>query len=197
MVIKKDFYLQNDVVQIAQDLLGTILFTRIDGKITSGIITETEAYCGSIDRASHAFPNRLTERNKVMFENGGKAYVYLIYGIHYLFNIVTNKSNKADAVLIRALEPVSGLDMMMERRKTNILNRITSGPGKLSKAMGIDKKLYGEDLTGRKIWLEYGKGDSLNKKIIKTTRIGVDYAGEDAKLPWRFYLKDNPWISKP
>ena len=132
-----------------------------------------------------------------MFEDGGKAYVYLIYGIHYLFNIVTNKSNKADAVLIRALEPVSGLDMMMERRKTNIQNRITSGPGKLSKAMGIDKKLYGEDLTGRKIWLEYGKGDSLNKKIIKTTRIGVDYAGEDAKLPWRYYLKDNPWISKP
>ena len=197
MIIKKDFYLHNDVVKIAQDLLGTILYTSIEDKITSGIIVETEAYCGSIDRASHAFPNRLTERNKVMFEDGGKAYVYLIYGIHYLFNIVTNKSNKADAVLIRALEPVSGLDMMMERRKTNILNRITSGPGKLSKAMGIDKNLYGEDLTGRKIWLEYGKGDSLNKKIIKTTRIGVDYAGEDAKLPWRFYLKDNPWISKP
>ena len=196
MIVKKDFYLQNDVVQIAQDLLGTILYTRIEGKITSGIIVETEAYCGSIDKASHAYPDQLTKRNRVMFEDGGKAYVYLIYGVHYLFNIVTNKSNKADAVLIRALEPVSGLNMMMERRKTNTPNRITSGPGILSKAMGIDKNLYGEDLTGRKVWLEYGKRDSINKKIIKTTRIGVNYAGEDAKLPWRFYLKDNPWISK-
>jgi len=196
MIVKKDFYLRNDVVQIAQDLLGTILYTRIDNEITSGIIVETEAYCGSIDKASHAYPDRLTKRNRVMFKDGGKAYVYLIYGIHYLFNIVTNKSSKADAVLIRALEPVSGLDIMMERRKTNTLKRITSGPGILSKAMGIDTSLYGEDLTGRKVWLECGNRDSINKKIIKTTRIGVDYAGEDAKLPWRFYLKDNPWISK-
>ncbi len=105
MIIKKDFYLHNDVVQIAQDLLGTILYTRIEGEITSGIIVETEAYCGSIDKASHAYPDRLTKRNRVMFKDGGKAYVYLIYGIHYLFNIVTNKSSKADAVLIRALEP--------------------------------------------------------------------------------------------
>lgn len=197
MIVKKDFYLRNDVVQIAQDLLGTILYTRIDNEITSGIIVETEAYCGSIDKASHAYPDRLTKRNRVMFKDGGKAYVYLIYGIHYLFNIVTNKSSKADAVLIRALEPTSGLDMMMERRKTNTLKRITSGPGILSKAMGIDKSLYGEDLTGRKVWLEYGNRNSINMKIIKTTRIGVDYAGEDAKLPWRFYLKDNRWISKP
>ena len=185
MIIKKDFYLHNDVVVIAQDLLGTVLYTRIEGKITSGMIVETEAYCGSIDRASHAYPNRITKRNKVMFEDGGKAYVYLIYGVHYLFNIVTNKSKNADAVLIRALEPISGLDVMMERRKTNILKRITSGPGMLSKAMGIDKNLYGEDLTGRKVWLEYGRRDSINKKIIKTTRIGVSYAAEVAKLPGR------------
>jgi DNA-3-methyladenine glycosylase len=131
-----------------------------------------------------------------MFEDGGKAYVYLIYGIHYLFNIVTNKAKKADAVLIRALEPVSGLDLMMERRQTNTIDRITSGPGMLSKAMGIEKNLYGEDLTGSTVWLEYGARNSITKTIIKTTRIGVDYAGDDAKLPWRFYLKDNPWVSK-
>jgi len=196
MIIKKDFYLRNDVAQIAQDLLGTVLYTRIEDNITSGIIVETEAYCGSIDRASHAYPNRLTKRNEVMFKAGGKAYIYLIYGIHYLFNIVTNKSNKADAVLIRALEPLSGLDSMMERRKKNTSQRITSGPGVLSKAMGIDKRLYGEDLTGGKVWLEHGQPNRKVMRIIKTERIGVDYAGEDAKLPWRFYIKDNPWISK-
>ena len=196
MIIEKDFYLHNDVVQIAQDLLGTVLYTKIKGRITSGIIVETEAYCGSIDKASHAYPDRLTKRNRVMFEDGGKAYVYLIYGIHYLFNIVTNKAKKADAVLVRALEPVSGFDLMMERRQTNTIDRITSGPGILSKAMGIEKNLYGEDLTGRTVWLEYGARNSINKNIIKTTRIGVDYAGDDAKLPWRFYLKDNPWVSK-
>ena len=196
MIIKKDFYLRNDVVQIAQDLLGAVLYTQIENKITSGIIVETEAYCGSIDRASHAYPNRLTKRNKVMFESGGKAYVYLIYGIHYLFNIVTNEVDKADAVLIRALEPVSGLDTMKERLGKSTHEKITSGPGSLSKAMGIDKSLYGEDLTGRKVWLEHSRQDLKEIKIVETTRIGVDYAGEDAELPWRFYIKENPWISK-
>lgn len=197
MIIDKEFYMRNDVVQIGQDLLGTVLCTRIDNEITSGIIVETESYCGSIDRASHAYPNKLTKRNRVMFQNGGRAYVYLIYGIHYLFNIVTNKSNIADAVLIRAIEPISGLDTMMKRRGKNSSARITSGPGILSAAMGIDKSFYGEDLTGNKVWLEYAPKDSMRTKIINTTRIGVDYAGEDAKLPWRFYIKDNPWISKP
>ena len=197
MIIEKDFYLRNDVVQIGQDLLGTVLHTRIDNKITAGIIVETEAYCGSIDRASHAYPDKLTNRNKIMFETGGKAYIYLIYGIHYLFNIVTNKSNSPDAVLIRAIEPISGMDVMMKRRGKNSIERITSGPGNLSKAMGIDKSFYGEDLTGNRVWLEYAPNIIKNMEITKTTRIGVDYAGDDAKLPWRFYVKDNPWISKP
>ena len=197
MIVEKDFYLRNDVVQIGQDLLGTVLFTKIDNKITSGIIVETEAYCGSVDRASHAFPDKLTNRNKIMFETGGKAYVYLIYGIHYLFNIVTNKSNNPDAVLIRAIEPLSGFDIMLKRRGKKSIERLTSGPGILSKAMGIDKSFYGEDLTGNRVWLEYAANNSKNMKITKTTRIGVDYAGNDAKLPWRFYIKDNPWISKP
>lgn len=197
MIIDKAFYLRNDVVQIGQELLGTVLNTRIGNKITSGTIVETEAYCGSIDRASHAYPSRLTNRNKIMFEEGGKAYVYLIYGIHYLFNIVTNQSNMADAILIRAIEPVAGLDTMMQRRRKNSMKRLTSGPGILSEAMGIDKSFYGEDLTGNRVWLEYAPENPEKIQIIKTTRIGVDYAGDDAKLPWRFYIKDNPWISKP
>lgn len=197
MVIKKDFYTRSDVVQIAQELLGAVLCTKIDDKITSGIIVETEAYCGAIDKASHAYPSKLTKRNKVMFEEGGKAYVYLIYGIHYLFNIVTNESKNADAVLIRAIEPLSGLETMIERRGKISPSRISSGPGTLSKALGIDLSVYGEDLTGKKVWLEYGKQDLKGIEIVKTKRIGVDYAGEDANLPWRFYIKDNSWISKP
>ncbi len=197
MIIDKAFYLRHDVVQIGQELLGTVLHTRIDNKITSGKIVETEAYCGSIDRASHAYPGKQTKRNKIMFEAGGRAYVYLIYGIHYLFNIVTNKSDVADAVLVRAIEPLSGKDTMMKRRGKNSMERLTSGPGILSEAMGIDKSFYGEDLTGKRVWLEYGPGNLKSSEIIKTTRIGVDYAGDDAKLPWRFYIKDNPWISKP
>lgn len=197
MIIEKEFYLRSDVVQIGQELLGAVLYTRINNKTTSGIIVETEAYCGAIDRASHAYPSNLTNRNKVMFEAGGRAYVYLIYGIHYLFNIVTNKSNIADAVLIRAIEPLSGQDTMMKRRGKNSIERITSGPGVLSKALGINKSFYGEDLTGDKVWLEYASNESESFEIVKTTRIGVDYAGDDAKLPWRFYIRDNPWISKP
>ena len=197
MIIDKAFYLRNDVVQIGQELLGTILHTRVDNKITSGIIVETEAYCGAIDRASHAYPSRLTNRNRIMFEDGGRAYVYLIYGIHYLFNIVTNKANMADAILIRAIEPVSGLDTMMHRRRKNSMERLTSGPGILSEAMGIDKSFYGEDLTGNRVWLEYAPENPEKIQIVKTTRIGVDYAGNDANLPWRFYIKNNPWISKP
>ena len=197
MIIDKAFYLRNDVVQIGQELLGTILCTKIGDEITSGVIVETEAYCGSIDQASHAYPNKLTNRNKIMFENGGRAYVYLIYGIHYLFNIVTNSSNMADAVLIRAIEPVSGVNLMMKRRGKNSMERITSGPGILTEAMGIDKRFYGEDLTGNRVWLEYASENPEKIQIVKTTRIGVDYAGNDANLPWRFYIKNNPWISKP
>ena len=113
MIIEKEFYLRNDVVQIAEDLLGKVLITKINGKLTAGKIVETEAYRGTTDRASHAYPNRKTKRNRIMFDEGGKAYVYLIYGIHYLFNIVTNKAHIPDAVLIRSIEPVTGIDTMV------------------------------------------------------------------------------------
>jgi len=196
LIVVKDFYLRNDVVQVAQDLLGMILYTRIDGILTAGKIVETEAYKGSRDRASHAYPNKMTKRNSIMFDEGGKAYVYLIYGIHYLFNIVTNKANNPDAVLIRSLEPLAGFNAMIKRRSKLTSERITSGPGALSKAMGIDLSLYAEELDGDRVWLEYAVNDHEPLKIVKTTRIGVDYAGEDAKLPWRFYYMNNPWVSK-
>jgi DNA-3-methyladenine glycosylase len=196
MMVEKSFYRSGDVVQAARDLLGKVLFTYIEGEVTAGIIVETEAYRGVTDRASHAFPGKKTNRNRIMFDEGGKAYVYLIYGIYYLFNIVTNSEDCPDAVLVRALEPVKGSDVMMDRRKKTSTHRITSGPGILSQAMGIDLRLYGADLTGEKVWLEYPKDNFKRSKIVQTKRIGVDYAGEDALLPWRFYLANNLWISK-
>lgn len=188
------FYEHKDVVRIARDLLGKTLVTLTDGKLTSGLIVETEAYSYR-ERGCHAYNNKMTERNKVMFEQGGVAYVYLCYGVHNLFNIVTNKAGKADAVLVRALQPLKGEETMLARMKTNSLKRITSGPGKLTKALGIDRKLNGASLIKSDLWIE--NGVKINKKeIVTTTRIGIDYAGEDSKLPWRFYLKDNVWVSK-
>jgi DNA-3-methyladenine glycosylase len=188
------FYQQNDVVLVARSLLGKKLVTCIEGKLTSGLIVETEAYSYR-ERGCHAFNNKMTARNKVMFESGGIAYVYLCYGVHHLFNVVTNQTGKADAVLIRALQPVQGQETMLARMNTNSVKRITSGPGKLTKAMGIDRKMNGLSLYLDNLWIEESLFVSKSE-IVATTRIGIDYAGEDARLPWRFYLKDNGWISK-
>lgn len=188
------FYQHNDIVRIARDLLGKIVVTLSDGKLTSGMIVETEAYSYR-ERGCHAFNNKMTDRNKAMFELGGVAYVYLCYGVHNLFNIVTNKAGKPEAVLVRSLQPMQGEETMLARMKTNSLKRITSGPGKLTKALGIDRKLNGASLLTSDLWIE--NGVKINKnEIVTTTRIGIDYAGEDSKLPWRFYLKDNVWVSK-
>ncbi len=195
-ILSADFYLGEDVTRIARSLLGKVLYTKHKGELTAGIIVETEAYCGAIDRASHAYPSRLTRRNSVMFGEGGHAYVYLIYGIHYLFNIVTNRKGRADAVLIRALEPIKGIDIMLARRQKKELSRITSGPGMLSKAMGIDRDLYGLSVLGGRVWVEDQGFSPGPGEIVATTRVGVDYAAEDALLPWRFYLVNNPWISE-
>jgi DNA-3-methyladenine glycosylase len=188
------FYHQNDVVLIARSLLGKKLVTISEGKLTSGLIVETEAYSYR-ERGCHAFNNKMTARNKVMFESGGIAYVYLCYGVHHLFNVVTNQTGKADAVMIRALQPVQGQETMLARMNTNSIKRITSGPGKLTKAMGIDRKMNGTSLVIDNLCIEESLSVSKSE-IVATTRIGIDYAGEDARLPWRFYLKDNGWISK-
>jgi DNA-3-methyladenine glycosylase len=192
--LPESFFKRNDVTRIAKDLLGKELFTVVDGQTTSGLIIETEAYSYR-ERGCHAFNNKLTERNEVMFEDGGLAYVYLCYGIHHLFNVVTNQKGKADAVLVRALQPIQGTVHMLARMNVNTLKRITSGPGKLTKAMGIDRKWNGASLTNSDLWIAESVKVRPNQ-IITSTRVGIDYAGEDARLPWRFYLKDNEWVSK-
>ena len=197
MKLLESFYHRSNVVKIARELIGKGLFTKINEVITGGVIVETEAYSWT-ERGCHAYGAKKTGRNAVMFEKGGHSYVYQCYGIHYLFNVVTNEADVADAVLVRAIEPIEGLDYMKARRGPSVSEyHLTSGPGKLTKALGIDKKWNGKLLSGNEIWLE-----DLGKKIkpIKIEagpRIGIDYAGEDSLLPWRFTLKGNPWLSKP
>jgi DNA-3-methyladenine glycosylase len=191
IVVDKQFYLQEDVVQIARQLLGKRLLSRIEGVVTGGIITETEAYAGITDKASHAYGNRRSARTEIMYRQGGCAYIYLIYGIHSLFNIVTNREGIPHAVLIRALHPDTGIGIMQQRLRKKSLNGLTDGPGKLSKALGLHYSLSGTDLTqkpeGEAVWLEHGVIPHPSRiKVGK--RIGIDYAEEDALLPYRFTL---------
>jgi DNA-3-methyladenine glycosylase len=190
------WYMQGDVAGLAKKLLGKVLCTNIDGYNTSGIIVETEAYCSINDKACHANGQKKTERNAVMFEEGGHAYVYLCYGIHHLFNVVTNRKGVADAVLVRAVQPVEGLGCMLLRRGLDsVSKRLTAGPGMLTQAMGIEIQHNGIRLDGHTIWVEDG-ADLPSFNIVETTRIGVAYAEEDALKPWRFYIKNNEWVSK-
>ncbi len=192
------FYQHHDVVQIARDLLGKFLMTDIDDEgVTGGMIVETEAYAGTIDKASHAFGNRKTERTRVMYEAGGIAYVYLIYGFHHLFNVVTNVAEVPHAVLIRAIEPVVGVDIMMDRRNmTSPEKKLTSGPGVLCKALGINKVQNRVGLIDNVIWIEERGILIKNKDIVAGPRVNVSYAGEDALLPYRFSIRNNKWVSK-
>ncbi|MEK6616519.1 MAG: DNA-3-methyladenine glycosylase [Bacteroidota bacterium] len=188
MKLSRDFYTRNDVVKIAQELLGKVLFTKINGEITSGIIIETEAYAGITDRASHAFGNRRTERTEIMYSIGGTAYVYFCYGMHHLFNVVTNEKNIPHAVLIRAIKPLDGTELILKRRnKKKLEMKICSGPGTVSQGLGIKTFHTGTNLLSKIIWIEE-RGIKISKSdIIKKTRIGVDYAGADALLPYRFF----------
>ncbi|MFD0941272.1 DNA-3-methyladenine glycosylase [Pedobacter boryungensis] len=192
------FYQQEDVIDLAVQLLGKQLFTLINGKLTGGTIVETEAYNGIIDKASHAYNGRFTPRTSIMYEAGGVSYVYLCYGIHHLFNVVTNSKNNPNAVLIRGIEPNEGLSTMLERRNMQKLEpRITAGPGALAKALGIDKNLNGKDLLGDEIWIEDNGIHFKEDQIVASPRVGVDYAEDHALLPWRFYVKGNKFVSKP
>lgn len=197
MKLEPSFYQGKDVVQIAKSLLGKELHTHIDKWHTAGVITEVEAYAGRNDKACHANNGVRTRRTEIMYHQGGVSYVYLCYGIHHLFNVVTNTEGNADAVLVRAVEPLVGLDKMLERRKMEkVEHRLTSGPGTLTTALGIKtKKHYGLDLSGEQIWIEDAPQIEDNY-IAEAKRIGVDYAEEDALKLWRFYIKDNQWISK-
>ena len=189
MKLDDSFYVREDVVQISRELLGKILVTRMGNKITSGVITETEAYNGIVDKASHAYNNRRTPRTEIMYRRGGTAYVYLCYGIHSLFNIVTNEKNIPHAVLIRAIQPEKGLKTMLERRGVKAAGKKTfSGPGSVSQALGIHFSDTGANLLGNKIWIEDAENKISAGQIKITPRIGVDYAGEDALLPYRFLI---------
>jgi len=188
IILPESFFANSDVVKAAKQLLGKVLCTKFDGKLTSGIITETEAYCGRNDKACHANNGLRTKRTEVMYGPPGTAYIYLCYGIHHLFNVVTNREGLADAVLIRGLKPADGIETMKQRRGIGDLKNLTNGPGKLSQALQISTSFTGHDLKSKPIWIE-DRNVEINSKQIKTTpRIGVDYAGEDAKKPWRFLI---------
>ena len=198
MKIPQTFYLGTDVVAISNALLGKYLFTSINGIMSGGYIVETEAYNGAVDKASHAYGNRRTPRTEVMFREGGIAYVYLCYGIHEMLNIVTSTEGHAQAILIRAIHPTDGIEFMMERRKMEKLKpNITAGPGSVAKALGIDRRLNGHSLQSDVLWLEDRGLSFSDDEIAAVPRIGVDYAGEDALLPYRFYVKGDPYVSKP
>jgi DNA-3-methyladenine glycosylase len=198
MKLPEEYYLSSDVVALSRDLIGKYLFTCIDGVTTGGYIVETEAYNGIVDKASHSYGNRITPRTKTMFERGGIAYVYLCYGIHEMFNIVTSVAGQPHAILIRAIVPTDGLDVMMQRRNMDTLKpNITRGPGSVAKALGISRKINTCSLQSETIWVE-DRGLYFDaSEVAAGPRIGVDYAGDDALLPYRFYLRGNAFVSKP
>ena len=189
------FYRRHDVVAIAKELLGKILVTNWEGHITSGRIVETEAYAGEMDRASHAFRGK-TPRTAIMFEEGGRAYVYLCYGIHQMFNIVTNATGVPHAILIRAVDPLEGTDLMLERTGKKIPDRtLTRGPGNVGKALGFHTSQCGIKLNSSQLFV-LDDGFEVSQEMLGiSARIGVEYAGKDAELPYRFFLKGNLYVS--
>lgn len=194
------FYIREDVVQLSRDLLGKFLVTRVDGVLTSGMIVETEAYRGADDKACHAYNNRRTARTEVMFGEGGRAYVYLCYGIHHLFNVVTGPRDQAQAVLIRAVQAADNIPVMLERRGREKLSpQLSAGPGVLSKALGITTSLSGHSLlrTDGNIWIEDRKVEYSPDQILAGPRVGIDYAEECVHWPWRFRVKNSAWTSQP
>jgi DNA-3-methyladenine glycosylase len=194
--IPLSFYTRKDVVAIAKDLIGKIIVTNFDGSLTSGRIVETEAYVAVTDKASHSFGGKRTARNEHMYAAAATAYVYICYGLHQMMNIVTNDKDIPDAVLIRAVEPMEGIDIMLKRTgKITLDKTLTRGPGNVGKAFGIFKQHSGNYLLGNKIYL-MDDNIKINKEQIGTSvRIGVESAGADSLLPYRFYLKGNKYVS--
>lgn len=188
--IPLSYYQDDDVVALSRSLIGKYLFTCLEpeNRITGGMIIETEAYRGAEDKACHAYNNLRTKRTETMFSTGGMAYVYLCYGIHSLLNIVTNKKDIPHAILVRAIQPEVGIDVMLQRRnKKKIIPTLTTGPGSLCQALGINRAHDGLLLDGTKIWLE-DRGVVIPEESIQISpRIGIDYAEEDALKPWRFF----------
>ena len=212
--LPRKFYSNDDTISVARDLLGKLVVVPDEnGRRVSGMIVETEAYLGTTDRAAHSFGGRRTPRNEATYLKGGHAYVFFIYGMYYQLNVVTGPKEHPHVVLIRAIEPVEGIEIMRERRRflsepgaiatgsgnAEVKSRgdknLTSGPGKLCTALNIDKTLNAEDLLAKKIWLEDHRTFTADE-IAAGPRIGIDYAGEDAEKPWRFWVKGNEFVSR-
>jgi DNA-3-methyladenine glycosylase len=194
--LPRAFYTRGDAVAVARELLGSLLVAPArGGRRVSGIIVETEAYRGPEDRASHAYGGRRTRRTETMYARGGTAYVYFVYGMYHQFNVVTGVADVPHAVLVRALEPVEGVDLMRRRRGGVAPPELTSGPGKLCIALGIDRRLDGVDLLGDRVWLEPRHRVSP-AAIAAGPRVGIDYAREWAARRWRFWLRGNPFVSR-
>ncbi len=196
--LTRDFYTRADTLLVARELLGKLLVVPAkDGARVSGLIVETEGYMGPEDRAAHSFNNRRTARTETMFAEGGRVYVFFVYGMHHQFNVVTNTEGTPHAVLIRALEPVEGVELMRERRAVAGDKNLTNGPGKLCKALSIDRSFNGEDIVrSQRVWIEDAGRKIRNSAIARGPRIGIDYAGEYIQKPWRFWIKDNPYVSR-
>ncbi|SHE76857.1 DNA-3-methyladenine glycosylase [Caloramator proteoclasticus] len=200
-MLNKDFY-KKDTLNVAKELLGKNIVRNINGHKLVGRIVETEAYIGPFDKAAHSYNNRKTQRNEVMFKDAGHAYIYFIYGMYYCFNIVTEDEGKPCAVLIRAIEPIEGIDYMFKLRYKKELKEIsksqfknlTNGPSKLCIALNLDKSLNGINLFSDTLYVEDAGYNDFD--IVETTRINIDYAEEARFYPWRFYIKDNPWVSQ-
>ena len=194
--LPREFYLREDTIAVAKDLLGKLLVVPDqEGKRVSGLIVELEAYLGVDDKAAHSFGGRRTARNEVTFGIGGHAYVFFIYGMYYQLNFVTGPADHPHVVLIRAVEPIEGIGRMRERRGSMKDKNLTSGPGKLCIAFGIDRAQNGADLTGNTIWVEEQRS-FVEDQIASGKRIGIDYAAEDAEKPWRFWVKGNEFVSR-
>lgn len=193
--LTRSFYLREDTISVAKELLGKLIVVPANGRRVSGMIVETEAYLGVTDRAAHSYGGRRTARNEITYWRGGHAYVFFVYGMYYQLNIVTGPAEHPHVALVRAVEPVEGIEIMRKRRGEMKDRNLTSGPGKLCIALAIDRSLNGEDLRGKQIWLE-DHGSYAADEIASGKRIGIDYAGDDAEKPWRFWVANNPFVSK-
>lgn len=198
MKLPLSFYRRNDAVVVARELLGKHVFSRIDGELTGGVIVETEAYQGPEDRGSHAYNHRKTARNEIMYSAGGVVYMYICYGIHDMLNVVTGEDGISHAVLIRAVEPRVGIDIMRERRQIfNEDTRLCRGPGALAKALGLVKAHNGINLLEDTIWIEDRNEVIQEAEIVAAPRVGMNFDGPYKSIPWRFYLKGNGNVSRP
>lgn len=194
--LPREFYTRTNVLTVGRELLGKLLVVPArNGARVSGKIVEVEAYRGPQDRAAHSFGGRRTKRTEPMYGIGGIAYVFFVYGMYYQFNVVTNAANAPHAVLIRAVEPLEGIEIMRKRRQGQSDHNLANGPGKLCVALGIDRRLDAADLLGERVWLEEGEKVSRSQ-IASGPRIGIDYAQEWTNKPWRFWVKDNPFVSR-